>query len=330
MFHATWFLLVWTSVARAAPGTPVVNVDVDLTKIERWSAWRHLPQAVDEPGGIAVDGDPKWEKLALKAGDVIRTENGHPAGGELSLRDGVLLLEIERAHKPMIVRLSIHGDLEHHIKLTADEFTDLIARTNKGPQSVAMRANGRPSGVRIVDDMLAIRVRLDVGDIVRTIDGAPIVTDGELTAALQALRIGTTAIEVDRDGRRVTIAIEREATIDLAKIRKRSDTAFDVPVAIRDGLKEDFMMFTRKVRIVPSVTNGKVHGVKLLDIEPGSLYDALGLRDDDTVVDVEGRSIDTLSDAIDTHTALERADKVTVHVIRRGKPLAIVYSVIAN
>jgi len=330
MLHATWMLLVWSTVAIAAPSTPVLNVDVDLTKVDRWSAWHSLPQATDEPGGITVDDSPKWEKLGLKPGDVIRAQNGAPVGEELDVREGIVLLEIERAHKPVIVRLTMHGDLEHHDKLTADEFAALISHTNSKRQSVPVRANGRPSGVRVVDETLFMHTRLHVGDVVRTVDGAPIASDTEFVAALQALRIGTTEMVIERDGRRVTIAIEREASIDFAKIRKRSDVAFEVPAAVRDGLKDDFLMFTRKVRIVPAVTNGKVHGVKLLDIEPGSLYDALGLRNDDTVVDVDGQSIDNMNDAIRTHTALEKADKITVHVVRRGKPIAVVYSVIAN
>jgi S1-C subfamily serine protease len=330
MFHAISVLLVWTSVAIAAPGTTVVNLEADLDGLDRWSAWRQLPQAEDEPGGIAVDTDPKWAKLGLKAGDVIRTENGQPVSSELMLTEGVLLLEIERAHRPMILRVVLHGDPAHQVKLTADEFTDLVAHTNKRPLSRTVIANGRPSGVRIIDDMLHIRARLFVGDIVRTIAGTPIVSDSQFTAAMQALRIGTTDIELDRDGRRVTVTVEREASVELASIRKRNDSAFDVPASVRDALKEDFMMFTRRVRVIPSVTNGKVHGVKLLEIEPGSLYDALGLRDDDTIVDVDGHSVDNFSDAIRTHTALEKADKITVHLVRRGKPFAIVYSVIAN
>jgi len=330
MLHATWLLLLWTSVANAAPGSGVINLEVDIAGLDRWSAWRHLPQAADEPGGIAVDGDPKWAKLGLKQGDVIRTENGHPVSDDLSLGEGVVLLEVERAHKPMIVRLMLRGDAKEDVKLTADEFVDLVAHTNRGPMSTAVRANGQPSGVRIVDDLLFIRARLHVGDIVRTIDGTPIVTDSQFTAALQALRIGSTDIAVDRDGRRVTVSMVREANVELAAIRKRSDSAIDVPTSVRDALRSDFLMFTRKVRIVPAVTNGKIHGVKLLEIEPGSLYDALGLRNDDTILDVDGRSIDSIRDAIDTHTALEKADKITVHLVRRGKPFAIVYSVIAN
>jgi S1-C subfamily serine protease len=330
MLHATWMLLLWTSVAIAAPGPGVVNLEIDAAGLDRWSSWRHLPQAADEPGGIAVDGDPKWAKIGLKQGDVIRTENGHPVSDDLTFGEGVVLLEIERAHKPMIVRLMVHGDTKHEVKLTADEFADLVDHTNKGPLSTAVRANGQPSGVRIVDDLLFIRARLHVGDIVRTVDGTPIVTDSQLTAALQALRIGTTDIQLDRDGRRMTVSFTREANVELTAIRKRSDSAIDVPTSVRDALKSDFLMFTRKVRIVPAVTNGKIHGVKLLEIEPGSLYDALGLRNDDTILDVDGRSIDSISEAIDTHTALEKAAQITVHLVRRGKPFAIVYSVIAN
>jgi S1-C subfamily serine protease len=326
-------LLIVTNIAVAAPAPTVTTIDVDLIGINRWSLWHNLQQTDVEPGGLMVPADPdhKWDKLGLKPGDVIRTENGSPSSDRLFLIEGELLLEVDRGGKQILLRLLLHGATRHQQKLTDDEFADVVERTKRSaqgePLAVPLRAAGKPSGVRIVDDMLFIRLQLHVGDIVRTIDGRPIHSNAEFVAALQGLRVGITEVEVDRLGRRVTLAIVRGAELDLSRIVRRSDTAVELPVAVRDGLKDDFMMFTRKARLVPASANGKIHGVKLFDIAPGSLYDALGLRNDDTVLDVDGRSIDSFDDAIATHTALETATTITVHVVRRGKPLAIVYTV---
>jgi C-terminal processing protease CtpA/Prc len=328
--HAIWLVLVICNLAAAAPQPTLIELEVDLTGMDTLGLWRHLQQAVDEPGGVAVDSDPMWTKLGLKPGDVIRSENGRPVGDRILLGPGPLLLEITRNGKPVLMRLMLRGKDHHRTKLTDDEFDEVVERTKQGPLATPLRAHGQPSGVRVIDDMLFIRVSLQVGDVVRTIDGTPIFTDGDFVAALQGLRVGTTEIQLDRDGRRETVVITREAKVDFTHIRKRSDAAFDVPAATRDALKRDFQLFTRHVRFVPVASNGKVHGVKLLDITAGGLYDALGLRNDDVILDVDGRSIDSFEDAISTHTALEPADKITVHLVRRGKPFAIVYSVIAN
>lgn len=63
-------------------------------------------------------------------------------------------------------------------------------------------------------------------------------------------------------------------------------------------------------------------------MEPDSLCAAIGLRDDDIVIDVDGLSIDTLEDAMRAHTGLANAASITVHIERSGKRNAMTYSIL--
>jgi type II secretory pathway component PulC len=320
------------AIAQAAPAPTILSYEIEYDKIDRSALWR-LPQSTVEPGGILIPKDPEafWKSIGLEVGDIVRYQNGRAVGDRLRMSEGHHVLEVDRKGKVVLVSISVRGKSRKEVTLSDDEFTTLVERAKRSAAgdrlSVSLTHGGKPSAVRVIDMMLSLRTSIEVGDVVRTINGNAIRTDDDLTAALAGMRAGLNEIALERDGRPMTIAVTREAPLDLTRIRKLSDTSYQIPRTVRDAVKRDMWMLGKRHASVPATVGATVTGWKLLKIEPGSLLSAIGLRDEDILLDVEGRAINTNEEQINVHTDLENADSVTVHIERRGKKLAMVYKI---
>jgi S1-C subfamily serine protease len=188
-------------------------------------------------------------------------------------------------------------------------------------------AAGVPSGVRVVDPLVGIYTDLEVGDIIRTIDGQPIYTDAQLTTAIETLRIGITDVVVERGGRTVTLTWNRKAPLDLTQIKKLAATRFEVTRAFADAIFADTDILQRKATVSANVKNGKPSGFAIYDIQPDAPAARLGFVDGDIVLDVDGHRIDTIDQVIDARADLEHATSLAVHIERKGKPVTLTYQI---
>ena len=322
-------LLAIATTAAAAPAKPTL-ISVEIDHEIGFRTFRHgLPPATTEPGGfqVPIGVDPEWLELGLRPGDLVRYANGSPVADRLLVSDGVLVLDIVRNGKPVVLHIVIRGKSSRAVKLTGDDFKDLVERTANGPLSTPMQIGNAPSGVRIIDMVLSIQIRLEVGDIVRSIGGQPIRTEAELVTALQNLPVGTTNISLERDDRPFTIELTRDAPVELSTIRKVGAAQYEVPVAVAAAISADPMIITRRANAVPVIRDGKVRGLKVFAIEKDSACAAIGLVDDDLVLDVDGHAIESTADAFELSSDLEHATAVVVHLERHGKPMELHYAI---
>jgi hypothetical protein len=197
----------------AAPRTPtVIAIEIEHDKFEHIGFGEQLPMAEEEPGGFLVpkNADPKWFALGLKPDDIIVTEDGRPVGEMLLISDGLTLLGVLRKGKPVILAITIHP--EPHQTLEIDDDSMKRLQTMNPPFAIPVRnKHGNPTGMRVIDILIAAYVKIQVGDIVRSIDGNPIRTETELITKLRNLPIGQTTVVVDRGGRAVTLTLTRAA-----------------------------------------------------------------------------------------------------------------------
>lgn len=80
-------------------------------------------------------------------------------------------------------------------------------------------------------------------------------------------------------------------------------------------------------RALPRFEGGKLTGVRLSGIRPGSLYARAGLRNGDTVVAIDGATADNLSDALLLWARVKEQATVQVSVVRKGAPLTLTVAV---
>ena len=329
MRHSLWLLFASaTAVAAPVTGRPIkaVNLEIDHEHVIILAG----TPATEEPGGMRVpdDAGDEWREIGLLPGDTVRDLNGSALSEQLVIGSGVSVLEIQRGGKPLLLRLVIHDPSPAEVTLSDAQWKDMLdSISGRTPLATPMMHDGRPSGVRVVDMLLALNLRLDTGDIVRAVAGVPIRNADGLLNALHDLPVGDTPIEIDRGGRRITVTVTREAPIDFTGIHATGKNHYEVPRMIAEEIEKDARLVVRGLDSTPFVDAGKVRGTKLFAIDPASLAAALGLHNDDIVLDVEGKPLDTFEHIYSAVYDLRDATSLTVHLERHGKPLALTYEI---
>lgn len=101
---------------------------------------------------------------------------------------------------------------------------------------------------------------------------------------------------------------------------KPSSTSSTVPGPTGDRVLDAILT---GARATPHFEDGKLTGVKLSGIRPGSLYAAAGLANGDVVVAVNGFTADDPGRALELWARLKDQATLEVSVLRRGKPLTL-------
>lgn len=112
-----------------------------------------------------------------------------------------------------------------------------------------------------------------------------------------------------------------------AKIHKVSETQFDVERSAVDHILENQAELMRSARIVPEKEGDKVVGIRLFGVRPESLLGTLGLENGDRLQSINGFEMSDPQKALEAYARLRSADKLTVSVNRRGKPMTIDFNI---
>ena len=64
-------------------------------------------------------------------------------------------------------------------------------------------------------------------------------------------------------------------------------------------------------------------GYRVYAIEPGSIAEALGLKNNDLIRSINGFEIGTPDQALDVYAAMHDASEITVDLVRRGGPASL-------
>jgi len=112
-----------------------------------------------------------------------------------------------------------------------------------------------------------------------------------------------------------------------SKIHQVSPTEFSVDRAVVDQILENQATLMRSARIVPEQKDGKVVGVRLFGIRPDTLLGTLGMQNGDRLETINGFAMASPEKALEAYSRLRTADKLTVTVSRRGKPVNIDYNI---
>lgn len=96
---------------------------------------------------------------------------------------------------------------------------------------------------------------------------------------------------------------------------------------LQDALRNPAQLFTQ-VRAMPiSVGPGRQAGFNLSEIEPGSVFDDMGLQDGDLVTAVNGQPIISPAQAITMLGGLQTMPSVDLNIIRDSRPVRLHYDI---
>ncbi len=109
-------------------------------------------------------------------------------------------------------------------------------------------------------------------------------------------------------------------------IERASDTNFVIKRSfLMEKINDPALLF--QAAAVPYKENGQLKGFKILKIDPGSVYEALGIQVGDIVSGVNGEPMNSVSRAQELYAAANSAKEVNLEVIRNGSPVLLNYKV---
>lgn len=82
-----------------------------------------------------------------------------------------------------------------------------------------------------------------------------------------------------------------------------------------------------EARIEPNIINGNPDGLLISDVKPNSLFRRMGLRNGDVIVGVDGKSIETVEDALRLYENLRSAEGASLEIKRKGQSQTIEYRI---
>jgi len=85
-------------------------------------------------------------------------------------------------------------------------------------------------------------------------------------------------------------------------------------------------LFTQ-IRAIPDMQDGAPRGFRLSEIEPGSVFQQIGLQDGDLLTNVSGQPVGDPMKALAMFQTLHGRSSVTLNVIRAGQPVQLYYSI---
>jgi type II secretion system protein C len=112
-----------------------------------------------------------------------------------------------------------------------------------------------------------------------------------------------------------------------ADVTDLGSNRYAVPRAtVNHSLQNLSELFTQ-IRAVPDVVNGRTLGFTVSEIEPGSLFDEMGLEDDDVITTVNGQTLNDPVKAMQMLSGVRDQRSISVSVLREGKPLQLSYDI---
>lgn len=97
---------------------------------------------------------------------------------------------------------------------------------------------------------------------------------------------------------------------------------------VNNDMQDMAKLFT-EVRAIPNIQNGSSNGFALSEIQPGSLFEAMGLHDGDVVTSIGGQSLSDPRKAIAVLQSLQTLNdsSINLSVMRNGTPVSLSYTV---
>jgi type II secretion system protein C len=90
---------------------------------------------------------------------------------------------------------------------------------------------------------------------------------------------------------------------------------------------QDMAKLFTQVRAMPNLQNGSSNGFALSEIQPGSIFDQLGLHDGDVVTTVAGQPMNDPRTAITVLESLSGRSSIQMSVLRNGAPVNLSYTI---
>ncbi|ASD64034.1 type II secretion system protein GspC [Bdellovibrio bacteriovorus] len=137
-------------------------------------------------------------------------------------------------------------------------------------------------------------------------------------------------IEMKKEGGKVAFGAGKSSGGDSGKdVQKVGDNNFMIKRADLLKYTNDLSSILMQARAVPNREpgTGNINGFRILDMQPGSIYEQLGIQRMDVIKSVDGTPVDSPAKAMELYNTLKNSPKVTLQVERNGKTETMTYNI---
>ena len=132
-------------------------------------------------------------------------------------------------------------------------------------------------------------------------------------------RISTDAIEVEHQGRLERIALPKPTLAPAVGGGTGAPVPGPVPHAVGGLAAGSMSALMRQARLVPHFDHGKVDGILVAGVRPGSVFAAMGLKDADVIHTLNGQPIDAPQRITNLYQAIIDSRPIDIGLERGGK-----------
>lgn len=103
---------------------------------------------------------------------------------------------------------------------------------------------------------------------------------------------------------------------------------FAIPQSFIDETLSNFNLILTQARMVPNLTpDNKTDGFKVFAIKPGSIFEKLGMKDQDIIKRVNGQDLDSFDKATGLFGALRNEKTISIDIMRNGSRINYSYEI---
>lgn len=112
-------------------------------------------------------------------------------------------------------------------------------------------------------------------------------------------------------------------------VQKVDDNNYNIRRADLLKYTNDLSSILMQARAVPNREpgTGAINGFRILDIQPGSIFEQLGVQRMDVIKSVDGNPVDSPAKAMEMYNALKNSPKLTIQLERNGKVESKTYNI---
>jgi len=105
------------------------------------------------------------------------------------------------------------------------------------------------------------------------------------------------------------------------------DNRYRIPRSTIDHSIGNMSQLLTEIRAIPNIQNGRNNGFALSEIEPGSVFDEMGLEEGDVLRSVNGQIVTDPGQAMQMMNSLRGANSIIIQVLREGHPTTLTYQI---
>ena len=150
---------------------------------------------------------------------------------------------------------------------------------------------------------------------------------GEMIGSAKLVRVTRNTAVLNNAGRELIMKIKENGEMSLPGSGLRPPGG-GIAVSREDVTKSlgDLKSIMSQAVVRPFMSDGVQQGFVISNIVPGSLYERLGLKNGDVVMELNGKKLDSADDVLQLVSVMQSGGSVSVNLMRNGKTESLNYA----